>query len=130
MISTVETVMSSTETWPLCLTLLSDTLLLHHSNPSSLPGKVRSVAKKLLDINISTGSSLSGRGCSPKKKKQKTSRYSKIGKLALVFLFFFCFFGFLKFPNANWHWFFFGIGFGQNSKLETGFLVKFFVFLA
>ena len=60
-ISTLETVMSSTETWPLCLTLLSDTLLLHHSNPGSLPGKVRSVAKKLLDINISSGSSLSGR---------------------------------------------------------------------
>ena len=38
----------------------NDTLLLHHSNPGSLPGKVRSVAKRLLDINISTGSSLSG----------------------------------------------------------------------
>ena len=68
-----------------------------------------------------------GGGCSPKKTKKKTSRYTKIGKLALVF------FGFLKFPN--WHWLFlvfFGIGFGQNSKLETvffGFFCFFLVFL-
>ena len=68
-----------------------------------------------------------GGGCSPK----KTSRYTKIGKLALVFL---VFSGFLKFPN--WHWFFFvffgffGIGFNQNSKLETGFFwFLFLVFL-
>ena len=64
------------------------------------------------------------------KKPKKTSRYTKIGKLALVF------FGFLKFPN--WHWFFFGffwlflaffgIGFGQNSKLETGFFCFFLGF--
>ena len=54
------------------------------------------------------------------------------------FLFFCFFFGFLKFPN--WHWFFlvfffwfffgfFGIGFGQNSKLEIGFFGFFLVFL-
>ncbi|KAL5253637.1 hypothetical protein ACHWQZ_G013417 [Mnemiopsis leidyi] len=58
-INTVETAMSATETWPLCLTLLSNTLLLFHSDPGSLPSKVRTVAKRLLDINISTGSSLS-----------------------------------------------------------------------
>ena len=58
--------------------------------------------------------------------QKKTSRYTKIGKLALVIM---VFFGFLKFPN--WHWFFlvfFGIGFGQNSKLETGFFGFFLVF--
>ena len=55
---------------------------------------------------------------------KKTSRYTKIGILALVFLVFFCF---LKFPN--WHWFFFDIGFGQHSKLETSFWAFLFFFL-
>ena len=86
-----------------------------------------------------------GGGCSPK----KTNRYTKIGELALVFLnfqigigffgFFFCFFLFFwhwfwpEFEIGNWFflvffWFFsaffgfFGIGLGQHSKLETGFL--------
>ena len=66
-------------------------------------------------------------GAHPKKKPKKTSRYTKIGKLALVF------FGFFKFPNWHWFflvffWFFFGIGFGQNSKLETGFFCFFLAF--
>ena len=87
------------------------------------------------------------------KKPKKTSRYTKIGKLALVF------FGFLKFPNWHWFflvficffWFFlalvlartrnwklvffwfllvfFGLGFGQHSKLETGFWFFWFFFV-
>ena len=90
------------------------------------------------------------------KKPKKTSRYTKVGKLALVFFGFF--FGFLNFQIGIgffcfflvfWHWFwpefeigncffwfflaffrFFGIGLGQHSKLETGFLgsVGFFLF--
>ena len=56
-------------------------------------------------------------------------------KLANWHWFFLVFFGFLKFPNWHWFflvffWFFFGIGFGQNSKLETDFFWFFFwVFL-
>ena len=89
-----------------------------------------------------------GGGAHPK----KNSRYTKIGKLALVFfgfffnfqigIGFFCFFlvfffGFFwhwfwpEFEIGNWFfWFFFGIGLGQHSKLETGFLgsVGFFWF--
>ena len=75
-------------------------------------------------------------GCSPKKKPKKTSRYTKIGKLALVFFGFFLVF--LNFQiGIGFFWFFlvffwfffgfFGIGFGQNSKLET---VFFWLFLA
>ena len=86
------------------------------------------------------------------KKPKKTSRYTKIGKLALVFFgFFFGFFWFFKisklalfFFGFFWHWFrpefeigncffwvflvffgFFGIGLGQHSKLETGYLGSF-----
>ena len=75
-----------------------------------------------------------GGGCSPKKNQKKTSRYTKIVKLALVFLFFFGFFWFfLNFQiGIGFFWFFlvfFGIGFGQNSKLETGFFCFFWFFL-
>ena len=56
----------------------------------------------------------------PKKTQKKTSRYTKIGKLALVFFWFF------RISKLALVFFlvlfgFFGIGFGQNSKLETGF---------
>ena len=61
------------------------------------------------------------------KKKQSLHQNWQIG--IGFFWFFLVFFGFLKFPNWHWFflvffgffWFFFGIGFGQNSKLETGF---------
>ena len=69
-------------------------------------------------------------GVLTQKKPKKTSRYTKIGKLALVFFgFFFGFFWFFKISKLalvffGFFWFFlvfFDIGFGQNSKLETGF---------
>ena len=58
MIGTVESVLSAPDMWSQCLTLLSDTLLLYHSNNYTLSSRVRTVAKRLLDTNIS---SLSGR---------------------------------------------------------------------
>ena len=69
-------------------------------------------------------------GCSPKKNQKKTSRYTKIGKLALVYFGFFLVF--LNFQiSIGFFWFFlvfFGIGFGQNSKLETGYFGFFWFF--
>ena len=72
-------------------------------------------------------------GCSPKKNQKKPVATPKSVNWHWFFL---VFFGFFKFPN--WHWFFFGffwfflvffgIGFGQNSKLETGFFCFFFGF--
>ena len=68
-------------------------------------------------------------GAHPKKPK-KTSRYTKIGKLALVFFGFFWFFKISKLALVFFGFFFvfFGIGFGQNSKLETGFFLFFLGF--
>ena len=70
-------------------------------------------------------------GCSPQKNQKKPVATPKSANWHWFFL---VFFGFLKFPN--WHWFFlvflvflvffFGIDFGQNSKLETGFFFWFF----
>ena len=72
-----------------------------------------------------------GGGVLTQKKPKKPVATPKSANWHWLFL---VFFGFLKFPN--WHWFFwvffgfFGIGFGQNSKLETGFFCFFFwVFL-
>ena len=66
-------------------------------------------------------------GCSPKKTKKKPVATPK--SVNWHWFFFGFFLVFFKFPN--WHWFFlvfFGIGFGQNSKLETGFFLVFFGF--
>ena len=72
-------------------------------------------------------------GAHPKKTKKNQSLHQN-RQIGIGFFWFF--FWFLKFPN--WHWFFwfffwfflvfFGIGFGQNSKLETGFFLVFLVF--
>ena len=82
-------------------------------------------------------------GVLTQKKPKKTSRYTKIGKLALVFFGFFLvflnfqigigfFWFFLVFFGFFWFFLvffgFFGIGFGQNSKLETGFFWFFLAF--
>ena len=93
-------------------------------------------------LTIDHGANWGGGGAHPKKNQKKTSRYTKIGKLALVFWFFFVI---LKFPNwhyffcfilawvlariRNWKLVFFGIGLGQHSKLETGYLSSFGFFL-
>ena len=66
-------------------------------------------------------------GCSPKKKPKKPVATPKSVNWHWFFWFFFwfflAFFGFFGFFLV-----FFGIGFGQNSKLESGFFWFFFAF--
>ena len=77
-------------------------------------------------------------GCSPKKNQKKPVATPKLANWHWFFLVFFGFFWFFKISKLalvffGFFWFFlvfFGIGFGQNSKLETGFFWFFFwVFL-
>ena len=75
-------------------------------------------------------------GAHPKKTKKKPVATPKSVNWHWFFLVFFWFFGFLKFQIGIGFFLvflvflvFFGIGFGQNSKLETGFFWFFWFFL-
>ena len=75
-------------------------------------------------------------GCSPKKNQKKPVATPKLANWHWFFLVFFGFFWFFKISKLALVFFgfflvffgFFGIGFGQNSKLETGFFWFFFGF--